>query len=452
MEAESNVGRRLNVTIKLRSLLLRTITSARTQKLQRWFRETRRILSGRPHTVSVFLQIDDPYSYLLSHYLPGLLSAYDIELQFYLSQAQGADFQPAPDMLAEYAVVDCMRLASELGLPFLDIGTSPLTEHRVRLADAVAATQGHAEFGTELCQALAIFWRGDGEAASRRVGAERSSEAVIATSQKLQLRLGHYNSAMLHYEGEWFWGIDRLHYLTERLDQLGLAKGDLSDPLLASLKQLMQITLPVKPPAATQHLPPLELFFSFRSPYSYLSLQRTYELADAFGLKLILRPVLPMVMRGMKVPRAKLVYIALDTAREARRLNIPFGNLRDPLGAGVERTLSVFDYAASQNRAREFALVAAAAIWSEAIDVSTDDGLRMIAGRTGLFWPEALAAISSEKWRESVEANRESMMNSGSWGVPTMRIGEFVVWGQDRDWLIARHIEELCATEEGILI
>jgi len=44
------------------------------------------------------------------------------------------------------------------------------------------------------------------------------------------------------------------------------------------------------------------------------------------------------------------------------------------------------------------------------------------------------------------------MFDSGSWGVPTTRLGDYVVWGQDRDWLLARHIEELCDTGEGILI
>ena len=89
---------------------------------------------------------------------------------------------------------------------------------------------------------------------------------------------------------------------------------------LASIRQAMQLSLPVAPPAAARQLPPLELFHSFRSPYSYLSLRRVYEIADAFGLELRLRPVLPMVMRGMLVPRPKLLYIAKDTAREAERL------------------------------------------------------------------------------------------------------------------------------------
>jgi 2-hydroxychromene-2-carboxylate isomerase len=55
-------------------------------------------------------------------------------------------------------------------------------------------------------------------------------------------------------------------------------------------------------------------------------------------------------------------------------------------------------------------------------------------------------------WRAGVEENRESMMESGCWGVPTLRLGDFVVWGQDRDWMLARHIEELCDTGDGILV
>jgi 2-hydroxychromene-2-carboxylate isomerase len=43
-------------------------------------------------------------------------------------------------------------------------------------------------------------------------------------------------------------------------------------------------------------------------------------------------------------------------------------------------------------------------------------------------------------------------MESGSWGVPTLRLGEYTVWGQDRLWLLVRHIEEQCDTGDGILV
>ena len=78
--------------------------------------------------------------------------------------------------------------------------------------------------------------------------------------------------------------------------------------------------------------------------------------------------------------------------------------------------------------------------------------MRKVTGRTGLFWPDVKKAMSSDEWREPVEANRQSMMDSGSWGVPTLRMDDWVVWGQDRDWMLLRHIEEHCDTGDGIIV
>ncbi|MGI9249504.1 MAG: DsbA family protein, partial [Woeseiaceae bacterium] len=177
-----------------------------------------------------------------------------------------------------------------------------------------------------------------------------------------------------------------------------------------------------------------------------------FEIADAFGLELHIRPVLPMVMRGMKVPTHKLFYIIKDAAREADRLGIAFGKIADPVGPGTERCLAVLRYAESEKRDRDFLLNVGDAVWSQAIDVASDAGLRKVTGKTGLNWPDVKAALESDEWRGPIEENRRSMIASGSWGVPTMRMGKFVVWGQDRDWLLVRHIEELCDTGDGILV
>jgi len=414
----------------------------------------RRRLGRKGHVVSAFLQLDDPYSYLLARYLPELASTCDIELEVYLSQARGGAYQPAPDMAAEYAAMDAQRVALELGIPFLDKGAAPPVEHRRGLLDVLAARADRDDFAEELFAVLEIYWRGDTEAAARRsdTGESGRADAVIARSQQLQERLGHYNSAMLYYGGEWYWGVDRLHYLVDRLDEMGLSRDGEKGARLASVGHAMQLSLPVTPPAAASQLPPLELFYSFRSPYSYLSLRRVYEIADAFGLRLTLRPVLPMVMRGMQVPHAKLLYIARDTMREAERLETPYGKIADPVGKGAERCLAVFRYAESEHKGRDFLANAGLAIWSEAVDVSTDKGMRKVTGRTGLFWPDVVAVMKSDEWRAEAEGNRESMMASGSWGVPTMRLGDEVFWGQDRDWLLARYIEELCDTGDGILV
>jgi len=446
----------MSIRNKLRSKLVNLLVSEKSQTLQRSLAETGRKLGRKTHVVSVFLELDDPYSYLLAHYLPDLAAAYDVELRYYLTQScTDAAHRPEPEMLAVYADQDCARLAAELGVPFLDKGAAPAVEHRRALIDSLAADSGAPDFGNELLAAITSYWRGDSEGVARQLagaGMTGEGDVLLAANQKHLQGLGHYNPATLHYAGEWYWGVDRLHYLLERLDSLGVRRESASMARLASIRQVMQTTLPVAPPGAARQLPPLELYYSFRSPYSYLCLQRVFAIADAFKLQLVVRPVLPMVMRGMQVPQRKLAYIAKDTSREARRMDIPYGHFADPVGVGVERCLAVFFYAQGEKRERDFLLHAGEAIWSRAIDVATDKGMRKVTGRCGLFWPDVLAAMEDESWRQKVEENRESMFDSGSWGVPTMRLDDYVVWGQDRDWLLARHIEELCDTGEGILI
>ena len=430
------------------------MVSERTQQVRRSIAEIRRKLGGGSHVVSAFLELDDPWSYLLAHYLPELAAGYDIELRLYLTQSCADEaFRPQPELLAMYADEDCARVAAELGIPFLDKGVAPPVEHRRALIDSLAAVGETPGFGDELLGAITAYWRGDTAAVERRLDASGGDGgAMLAASQQRLVDLGHYSSATLHYAGEWYWGVDRLPYLIERLDQLGARQADAATPGLAAIGQVMQLSLPVRPPGAAAGLPPLELFYSFRSPYSYLALSRVFAIADAFGLRLAVRPLLPMAMRGMQVPRAKLVYIAMDTAREARRLEVPYGRFADPLGKGVERCLAVYCYAQQEKREREFLLHAGEAIWARGIDVATDAGMRKVTGRCGLFWPEVLAAMDDEGWRAQVEENRVAMFDAGCWGVPTLRLGDFTTWGQDRLWLLARHLEELCDSGEGIMI
>jgi 2-hydroxychromene-2-carboxylate isomerase len=438
---------------KLRSQLLNLYLDYRYVELQRRVAELRRKLTGQPHRVSVFLQLDDPYSYLLSHYLPQLAAHYAVAVKIYLAQTLGDEYTPQPGMLAEYAVRDCELMARELGLPFLDKGTAPVVEHRRALLDALAIEHESENFPETVRAALSAYWRGDTEGVKRFIGHDKATApGLIANNQALLKSLGHYNCATLHYGGEWYWGVDRLHYLLARLDALGLNKSGKPNAALASMRQAMHMNLPGAVPDKAKSLPPFELFYSFRSPYAYISLRSAYRIADAFGLKFEVRPVLPMVMRGLPIPRTKLLYIARDAKREAARLGIPFHRISDSVGLGAERCIATFYYAKSQGKERVFLFEAGNAIWNEATDVATDEGLRKVTEKAGLFWPEVKDALDGEEWRASCEANREIMTDLGVWGVPVFRLGDIALWGQDRDWLMARQIEDLCQGGEGILL
>ena len=430
------------------------LASSQAARVKRGFAGLKGAFGGKK-VVRCFLELDDPYSYLLSCFLPGLHDSFDIVLDYRLVESLGDGYRPRPDMHAEYALADCERIARELGLPFLDKGMSPPVEHRRAALEYLAASAREADADAELLQVLAYYWRGDTANVARRAEGNRATgeaDRLLQDNARLLERLGHYCGGTLYYGGEWFAGIGRLHYLIERLQGSGRMRRDSLDRHLVSLLNVTQPDLPVAPPNAAKSLPTLELFFSFRSPYSHIGLRSLLAVTDAFGLRVNLRPVLPMVMRGMEVPRNKAEYFMRDAGREARRLGVPMGKIVDPVGEGVERCHAVFDYADSERRGRAFALAATEAIWSRGVDVESDEGMRDICDDVGLFWPDTLNAMRDSTWQSRAEANLESMMESGSWGVPTVTMGDFVAWGQDRDWLLARHLEHLCDTGEGILI
>jgi len=261
-----------------------------------------------------------------------------VQFRFYLCQGLGGNYMPQPGMLVEHSMLDCRLLAKEFGIPFLDKGDTPAVESRRALLDFLALEQDEEDFGETFIQAITLYWRGDAEGVTRMMGRITGNTAdtnvLVGKNQLLLRKMGHYNCATMHYAGEWYWGVDRLHYLVDRFDSQGLNRFKDPVPELASLEQATHLNLPATVTARAETLPPLEMFHSFRSPYSYIALQNAFGIADAFGLKLNVRPVLPMVMRGLKVPKNKLLYIVKDANREARRNEIPFGRIADSVGAG----------------------------------------------------------------------------------------------------------------------
>ncbi|HEY5144956.1 MAG TPA: DsbA family protein [Solirubrobacteraceae bacterium] len=187
---------------------------------------------------------------------------------------------------------------------------------------------------------------------------------------------------------------------------------------------------------------PLEFYFSFRSPYSYLAAPRAFALPERYAVDLTFRGVIPMAMRGQSVPREKGLHTLRDVAREARRLDMPFGPVHDPIGDGAIRCLLVGEHAIDMGREREFVLTASRGIWAEAIDVASDAGLRAVCERSGLGWDACTAALEDPALRARVDANTAALAELGHWGVPVFVFAGELFWGQDR-------IEDLEATLRG---
>ena len=190
----------------------------------------------------------------------------------------------------------------------------------------------------------------------------------------------------------------------------------------------------------------LHWYLSFRSPYTAIVRDRVKTLADTYGAELKLRFVLPMVMRGLPVPPNKKKYIPFDTAREARRLGVPFGRIMDPVGRPVELGYSLLPWAREQSRGYDFANAFLSCVWSEGVDAGSHVGLQKIVEKAGLNWGEAKDILGNDDWRREAETNRLEMMERGIWGVPSFRVGDTITWGQDRLWVIENALQQLTDT------
>ncbi len=146
--------------------------------------------------------------------------------------------------------------------------------------------------------------------------------------------------------------------------------------------------------------------------------------------------VLPMVMRGLPVPRVKRQYIMMDATREARLEQIPFGRIVDPLGLATERAMAIGFRLIEEGRGLPFFLSFMQAVWSEGIDGTEDKGLAYALKEVGEDEDWVNHPMPDDLWRARAETNRQEMMALGSWGVPTFRVGNMVTWGQDRIWTV----------------
>ena len=70
------------------------------------------------------------------------------------------------------------------------------------------------------------------------------------------------------------------------------------------------------------------------------------------------------------------------------------------------------------------------------MDAGSDAGMKRIITAAGLDWKQARNVIDNDDWRAEAEANRTEMLDLGLWGVPSFRVDDVAVWGQDRLWAV----------------
>ena len=195
----------------------------------------------------------------------------------------------------------------------------------------------------------------------------------------------------------------------------------------------------------------VDVFWSFRSPYSYLATQRLVELQRDYDLTIAVRPVYPIALRipgfFKKVNPLWPPYLLSDCARIADMNGIPFAwPSPDPIVqdfANMEiaaeqpyiHRLTRLGVAASR-RGRGLAFIdeVSRLIFGGVKGWHEGEHLAQAASRAGLDLAALDAAITADPagHEAEIEGNEAAQKAAGHWGVPLMVFRGEPFFGQDR--------------------
>ena len=412
--------------------------------------ERKRQKKGARHVVEYFHQVDDGYSHLAAQLLRPLAERYDIDLICHLVPGPTGNNAAEPELLLTLSRYDAQQIAPHYGLQFPSEVVDPQVG-LIAVASRILASQTVDGFVQNVVSVGSALWASD-QAGLDKLGADvglasaADAESVTAAGNTRRDDLKHYSGAMFYYEGEWYWGVDRFYHLEKRLSDLGLDR----HPEQSRLADRPQIE--VSPLRGDGRLT-LEMYPSLRSPYTGMCFDRTVELAKETGVSLSVRPVLPMVMRGVPATREKGFYIFSDAAREAREAGVPFGNFYDPIGDPVRQCYSLYPWACEQGKGVELLSSFLNCAFAQGVNINNNRGLKIVIEQAGLDWDVAATIVGQSGWEGQLEENRLAMYEAGLWGVPSYRLLDnngkqlIAVWGQDRLWLIAKLIHQQLAND-----
>lgn len=201
-----------------------------------------------------------------------------------------------------------------------------------------------------------------------------------------------------------------------------------------------------------------DLYFSFRSPYSFLALPRWREAIRDYDLHIALKPVYPLAIRQPDFFERNhpnwLRYTMLDVRRLAQSLGVMMAPPRpDPIVQDIAtrriaadqphifRVVRLGQVAARHGVGFAYADAVAQLIWGGTENWHQGDHLAHAAVTAGLDADvlEREAIDDAVALDAEIAANQATLEAAGHWGVPTLVFDGEPFFGQDRiDLAIAR--------------
>ena len=206
----------------------------------------------------------------------------------------------------------------------------------------------------------------------------------------------------------------------------------------------------------------IEVFYSYRSPYSYLAIGQLYDWHKETGINIIIRPVYPLAIRTPdffdKLNPIGHAYVLMDTKRTADFLDLdykwpnpdPVNMTFSPLNIPKEqpyihRLTRLGIESVLQGKSLEFTYAVSSLIFNANVDDWTKDNhLKLAISQSGLELANMDEAIDSDpkKYDDLIQKNQKDQNTSGHWGVPLMVYKGEPFFGQDRIAILKWRVEK----------
>lgn len=195
----------------------------------------------------------------------------------------------------------------------------------------------------------------------------------------------------------------------------------------------------------------VDLFWSFRSPYSYLVAPRMGDLERRYYLEVRVRPVYPIAVRienfFKTVNPMFAPYLLIDSAREAEQLGMPIAwPSPDPvqmdMATGevpkeqpyIHRLTRLGVAATEAGKGLPFITEVSRIIFGGQRDWHEGDHLHAAAERAGLNldYLDTVIEADPDRFENIITENEAAQKAAGHWGVPLMVFDGEPFFGQDR--------------------
>ena len=197
----------------------------------------------------------------------------------------------------------------------------------------------------------------------------------------------------------------------------------------------------------------IDLYFSYRSPYSYLILPRMLKLKEKYDIDVNFKVVYPIAIRMPEWFEGKnfftfFFFKMIDMRLQAKKLGIPFtSKLKpDPIRQNImtgkisSHQPYIFDIchlgqmAQMKGVGMEFAFEVSSLIFGGVENWNTDENLSEAAKKVGLDLNQLRESVNvhEEEIIGHIKQNQVDQLNAGHHGVPLTVIGDKHFFGQDQ--------------------